>query len=151
MRPLLHGYKFNARLALGQVLTQQLLQAWPWPKPEAVIPVPLHQDRLRERGFDQALEIARGMARHWQVPLWADVLQRTRATSEQSGLKRAERRRNVRQAFTVRGNLTAPGPLLLVDDVMTTGATLDACAYALHKAGAECVWVTALARAGRAR
>ena len=117
---------------------------------DALVPVPVHARRRRERGFSQAerlLAAARGFV-HGLPRIDARSLVRVRATVDQAGLSRAERQRNVRDAFAV----VAPGAvagasLLLVDDVMTTGATADAAARALLAAGARRVEVFALARA----
>jgi ComF family protein len=111
----------------------------------AVVPVPLHRARLRQRGYDQALELARPLARALGLPLLDHALTRTRATAPQSQLDAAQRRLNLQRAFEVRGNVMLPAHVVLVDDVMTTGATLHAAAVALKRAGAQRVdaWVCA--------
>ncbi len=111
---------------------------------DLVLPVPLHADRLAERGFNQAVELARPLARRGLV-LRHDVLRRARATKAQAGLDARGRRRNLRNAFVAGGNLHGQR-ILLVDDVMTTGATLDAAAAALRRAGAAHVANLVLAR-----
>ncbi len=144
---LLPRFKFHRDLAAGALLAglmaTALRAAPPAPWPDALVPVPLHRGRLRARGYDQALELARPLARGCGVPLQAGVLRRRRATAAQSELDAAARRRNLRAAFAVHG--TVPAHVALVDDVMTTGATLEAAARALRKAGAERVeaWVCA--------
>ncbi len=120
------------------------------PETDLVVPVPLHRWRLLARRFNQAAVLARLMAREADVAMVPDLLVRTRRTATQTRLSRVERRRNVRGAFAVRRSrapLVAGRNVLLVDDVMTTGATVSACARALRKAGAARVDVTTLARA----
>jgi ComF family protein len=114
------------------------------PAPTALVPVPLHASRLRERGFDQALELARELGRRLHVPVW-DGAVRTRATPAQSGLSAAARRRNLRGVFALRIP-PPPGTLAVVDDVMTTGATVQALARTLLAGGAQRVVVLAVAR-----
>jgi ComF family protein len=112
-----------------------------------VVPVPLHPGRLRERGFNQSLLIARELSRIHALPLVYDRLKRARDTGQQVGLKAAERKKNVSGAFTLDdGGFCKGEKALLVDDVITTGATLNECAKVLKKAGAEVTAVT-LARA----
>lgn len=112
--------------------------------PDAVIPVPLHRGRLRRRGYDQARELARPLAARLGLPL-DDLLRRVQATGPQSRLDAAGRRRNLRGAFAVRTGADLPAHVALVDDVMTTGATLHAAALALRRAGVARVeaWVCA--------
>ena len=120
------------------------------PEADVVVPVPLHRWRLLARRFNQAAVLARLMARQADVVMVPDLLIRTRRTATQTRLSRVERRRNVRGAFAVRRSrapLVAGRNVLLVDDVMTTGATVSACARALRKAGAARVDVATLARA----
>ncbi|HJL18025.1 MAG TPA: ComF family protein [Sandaracinaceae bacterium LLY-WYZ-13_1] len=112
---------------------------------DAVVPVPLHPRRLRERGFDQAALLAGPVAHALAVPRMTGVLRRVRDTRPQASLDMAVRAANVRGAFVVRG---APPPrVLLVDDVRTTGATLAECAERLRAAGARRVHPLVLARA----
>jgi len=139
---LLRRFKFHHDLAAGRLLSQLMLQRVPAFVDGPLAPVPLHRQRLRARGYDQALELARPLARALDLPLWQGV-QRTRLTAPQSDLEADARRRNLRNAFGVTG--PAPARLTLVDDVMTTGATLDAAASALQGAGGTQlrVWVCA--------
>ena len=121
------------------------------PDAELVVPVPLHRWRLLARRFNQAAVLAGLLARRANAPVAPDLLVRTRRTPPQTRLSGAERRRNVRGAFAVRRGrapLVAGRNVLLVDDVLTTGATASACARALRKAGAARVDVATLARAG---
>ena len=115
------------------------------PRPDALVPVPLHARRIRQRGYDQALELARPLAAALALPLRADLLQRIRATAAQSELDAGQRQRNLARAFAVADQAALPAHVALVDDVMTTGATLAAAAHALRTAGVERVdaWVCA--------
>jgi ComF family protein len=122
----------------------------------AIIPVPLSSARERERGFNQAALLAHALAPAWRIPVWADALARTRATRTQTRLTPGERSANVRDAFEVpEGRLKFHGArermrglhLVLVDDVLTTGATLNACAAALFTAGARTISYVTFGRA----
>ena len=119
----------------------------PLTKPELLLPVPLHRTRLRQRGYNQALELAKPLARLLGVPLCRDLLQRQRGTAAQTELDAVARRRNVRGAFAVRAGVALPTHVAILDDVMTTGATLAECARVLKRAGVQRVDVWALARA----
>lgn len=143
---LLVRFKFHQDLPSGALLSQLMAEAFVGaPRPDAIVPLPLHDGRLRRRGYDQALELARPLASVLDLPLRADVLRRIRATPPQSERGAAARRRNVRGAFAVPSGVSPPGHVVLVDDVMTTGATLEAAAGALHRAGVRRVdaWVCA--------
>lgn len=116
---------------------------------DLIVPVPLHYLRLVRRGFNQSGWLAAALSRSSGVRLSVDALVRTRATPIQGGLSADGRRRNVQGAFRVRGSrkrLVRGKRILLVDDVLTTGATAEACALALKRAGAICVDVVTLAR-----
>ena len=135
-----HGDLSSTRL-LGRLMACELADA---ERPQALVPVPLHRDRLRRRGYDQALELARPLARALALPLRDDLLRRVRATAPQSRLASPQRRRNLRGAFAVRA-VELPAHVALIDDVMTTGATVEAAATALRRAGVARVdvWVCA--------
>jgi ComF family protein len=114
---------------------------------DAVTFVPLHPRKERERTYNQARILARGVARALDLPLLAGCLRRARDTVAQADLTASERRRNVRLAFEAGERAWLEGrTLLLVDDVMTTGATVDECARALKKGGAAGVYVATVAR-----
>jgi ComF family protein len=117
---------------------------------DAVVPVPLHWSRHRERGFNQAAELARPLARRLGLPLWQGV-RRARATPPQSGLTERERHRNLANAFELRGQAPCRS-VLIVDDVITTGATVRRLGRTLRRAGVTQLAVVAVARAvaGRA-
>jgi ComF family protein len=142
---LLHAFKYSGDLALADVLAKPLAQrAADHPKPDLLIPMPLHPGRLRERGFNQSLEIAKLISRWLDIPLAADACRRTRDTPPQAGLKWKERRRNVRGAFACDLDLSG-GKIAILDDVITTGATLNEICRILKARGASEVsaWVVA--------
>jgi ComF family protein len=141
-------YKFGRELAAGRTLAA-LWRRVPPPvaRPALILPVPLHRARLRQRGYNQALELAKPLARVMGVPLRHDVLQRSRRTEAQTELDAVGRRRNVRGAFALRPGLAPPAHVAILDDVMTTGATLAECARLLKRMGVPRVDVWALARA----
>jgi ComF family protein len=141
--------KYNANFLtadwLGEAMIERIrLRAEPLP--QIVIPVPLHRARLRERGFNQAQEIAKVVARGLQLPLEPNWARRTRSTIDQIGLNAVQRRRNLKGAFAIDGRV-AGLHVALVDDVMTTGSTLTELARACRKAGAESIelWIAARA------
>lgn len=147
-------FKFSGQLAAGAALAELFIaraRALQLPAVEGAMPllacVPLHPRRLRQRGYNQALELARPLARALQLPLAPRLLRRTRATAPQTGLDARQRRRNLRGAFAVCSAAPLPDHVILVDDVMTTGATLHECARVLHAAGVARVDAWALARA----
>ena len=151
--------KFGRSLAAGRVLSglwsEAITQMAPV-LPTLFVPVPLHASRLRERGYNQAFELLRPLARSLKIPLAGSLLQRTRATPAQANLDASARRRNLRGAFefhvpALRGVAPAAVHVALVDDVMTTGATLRECARVLRRAGIGRVDAWALARAPRQR
>ncbi len=142
---LIHALKYGGNLALAPLLADRLTRlASERERPDLLIPMPLHRARLRERGFNQALEIGRIVAAGLGIPLEIDACRRIRDTAGQAGLSWKERRRNVRGAFACNEDLTGKRVVVL-DDVMTTGATLDELGRALRRAGAVDVgtWVVA--------
>jgi ComF family protein len=153
---LIHGFKYRSRTELARPLAGLLLDAfhrfWKRGEIDGVVAVPLHPRRLRDRGFNQAELLIRcwkGCAdpRGAPGPLLPDALVRGRFTAPQTGLGRRERAENIRGAFSLGPNTRVEGMhLLLVDDVLTTGATAQACSRVLTRAGAGRVGVLTLAR-----
>lgn len=150
---LLQSFKYGARLALANFCAEHIARAGALRADplrinphhiDLVLAMPLHPRRLAERGFNQALEIARPLARALELPVGALALERVRDTAAQAGLPFAERVKNVRGAFACRRDLGGLR-VAVVDDVMTTGATLDELAKTLKRAGAVHVenWVAA--------
>ncbi len=152
----IHILKYQKRQAMAKylnaVITNVLLQRLT--DSDIIIPVPLHKKRLNERGFNQSLLIAHHLSNRLSIPLCMDGLQRTRWTRPQIELSRDERLKNVRGAFAVRADFKPAHTIkdkrvILVDDVYTTGATVNECAKVLKKAGASEVVVFTIARVGR--
>ena len=132
---LIHALKYHDRpdvgVSLGRELGTYLQKAEALRDLTGIIPVPIHARRRRERGYNQAEEIARGLSESLQIPVYADALRRAEFRGSQTRMGKLERLENVRNSFTVgRGDFRG-GHLLLVDDVLTTGATVDFCAHAL--------------------
>ncbi|MFI3138007.1 MAG: ComF family protein [Methylococcaceae bacterium] len=147
IRYLIAHLKFNAQYKHARLLGLLLAEALQFstaPRPEAIIPMPLHPNRYQERGFNQSVEIARTVAQQLQIPLLLNHCIRNRDTGHQTQLSRAERLKNVRQCFTFTQPIHAKH-IALVDDVMTTGATLQELAEVLKKSGVQRVdaWVCA--------
>jgi len=150
-RALIHAFKFGDRLDLAPMLGGWMAQAGRGllAGADAIVPVPLHWRRLWARRFNQAAALAKIISEHSGVPAAFHVLARTRATPHQIGLSRAERATNIQGAFRVadEARIDARGKrLILVDDVLTSGATVDACARTLLRAGAANVDVLVFAR-----
>ena len=138
--------KFHNDLAAGRLLSELMAQTLSAvARPEALLPIPLHATRLGRRGYDQALELARPLARALRIPVLTRTMLRTRATAPQSELDARVRQRNLRRAFSIQAGTGLPDHVALVDDVMTTGATLREAAKALRRAGVARVdaWVCA--------
>lgn len=145
-------FKFGGDLAAGRTLSLLWSGAMAPPElPGAIVPVPLHGARLRRRGYNQALELAKPLAKRFDIPLLRGALVRTRATGAQTELSAIQRRRNVRGAFAAHFDGVPPAHVAVLDDVFTTGATLGECVRVLERAGAARVDVWALARAPAAR
>jgi ComF family protein len=146
---LIQSFKYGHRLALavmfGRELADLARRAAPPAEADLVLPLPLHPARLRERGFNQALELARPVASALGLPLEAAACERIRPTPPQAALSWKKRESNIRGAFRA-GREIAGRRILLVDDVMTTGASLNECARALKQAGAVQVTLLVLAR-----
>lgn len=146
---LIAGFKYGGQVDLADILSARLHQALDdaaaWP--DLVLPVPLAPERLAERGYNQAWELARRVARRAGRPASATALQRPLARAPQAGLGRQERRRNLQGAFAVPDASRVAGlRVALVDDVLTTGATAAEATQALRAAGVRAVQVWALAR-----
>jgi ComF family protein len=162
MKEAIHALKYDrlhpAARGLGQMLAQAIAQLAPEaPMNMLVVPVPLHRAKYSARGFNQARSLAvhalaflRKSHPQWQLTLASSTLMRLRETGSQAGLTPRQRRLNVRGAFSVSDpSEVASRHVLLIDDILTTGATARAAAQALMRAGAASVWVATLARARR--
>ena len=150
-REALHAFKFGGRRALAVPLAELLaelgLGALPGAAPDLLVPVPLHARRERARGYNQSALLAKRLGQVWRVPVAPDALGRATATAPQTDLSAAARRQNVRGAFVARRpELIVGRHVLLVDDILTTGATAGECARCLTRAGAAAVGVLTVAR-----
>jgi ComF family protein len=150
---IVHALKYAGWHAVAREMAERMARlAWPLDVLEeraALLPVPLSQSRERERGFNQSERLARALGERWRIPLWCDVLERARSTETQTRLTPEERLANVSGAFRVRdvvGRLRN-AHVVLVDDVVTTAATLNACAAALCSGGARIVSYVTFGRA----
>jgi ComF family protein len=149
-----HSLKYDGWQIVATAMADRMARlSWPIDVLEertALIPVPLAQSRMRERGFNQSELIARALGARWNVPVWSDVVTRLRSTETQTRLTPGARLRNVAGAFDVssaaRGRLRG-AHLVLVDDVVTTAATLNACADALLQGGARILSYVTFGRA----
>ncbi len=163
MKAAIYALKYDrlhaAARPLGRMLARAIAQlAGEAPAEMLVVPVPLHRSKFADRGFNQARALAEhalGFLRkshpEWRLTLASSTLMRLRATESQAGLTTRQRRLNVRGAFSVSDpDAVRLRHILLVDDILTTGATARAASLALARAGAASVWVATLARARRA-
>ncbi len=143
-----YGGQLNLDLPLARMLAQRCESLVRDFRPDGLVPVPMDRRRLRDRTYNQADLLARRLAKIWRIPVASGLLVRCRATVAQRGLKETDRRRNLKDAFVVRTPVSGRR-LLLIDDVLTTGATARECARTLRAGGAAEVAVAVLARAPR--
>jgi ComF family protein len=152
LREAIRHFKYKDVRVLAAPLGKLMAEGWAVLPPgdieiDAIVPVPLHATRERERGYNQATLLARELGYHVGRPVVEDSLVRTRATIPQVGLGARERRANVRHAFQCASASLAGSRALLIDDVYTSGATLEAASAALRNGGVSSVWAYTLARA----
>lgn len=150
LRDLIHLFKYRRMIPLARLFGRMMARAYPRELQfDFLVPVPAHWRRRFSRGFDQSLLLARELSRHTGIPVLC-ALRRTRHTAPQAGLTRRQRRDNIRGCFETKDPRAVSGRrLLLIDDVLTTGATANAAAAALRRSGAAHVGVYTLARADR--
>lgn len=147
---LIRHLKYGGALAPARVFSVLLMhylrthRVGPWP--ECFIPVPLHATRYRARGYNQVIELGRGLEHELRIPMRTDLITRNRHTPEQAGLSRRERRKNLHRAF-VTTHVALPRHVALLDDVITTGSTMNELARTLKNAGVTTIEVWGLARA----
>lgn len=152
VKQLVTQFKYQRQLAIGKVLADNLLarvqdtSTTPHHRVEAILPVPLHTARLKQRGFNQALELARPLARELDLPLLISSVRRHRNTPEQSSLTGKERRSNLRNAFSIKKPIPYKS-IAIIDDVMTTGSTVEELGKLLKKNGVEYLEIWCAARA----
>ena len=133
---------------LGELFLEKLMVLGIKEKPDFILPVPLHKQRLCERGFNQALEIARPIAKAMKIPIATTLAQRIRDTKAQSLIPADQRYKNIKNSFVITENLVEKH-IAIIDDVMTTGHTVNELSKALRKAGAAKIDVWCCARASR--
>ncbi len=151
LREAIHRLKYKHDIALAEILAVHLIEIFDqtgWPV-DLITAVPLGSQRAIERGYNQAAMLARPVGLYYRIAFRTAALQRVRETSSQVHLGPAERRVNVYHAFTADQRLVAGKTVMVIDDVTTTGATIESCAQALRDAGAAEVYGLTLARAGR--
>jgi ComF family protein len=148
IRHLKYGGSVAQGRVLGDLLSSCVGNAERHSWPQMLLPVPLAPARFRKRGYNQAIVLAEQVHRRLSIPLHTDLLVRTRETLEQAGLEQRARRNNIRGAFALTRALSATH-VAIVDDVVTTGSTVNELARTLKRAGVKCVDVWAVARAGR--
>ena len=152
LRALIARLKFHGRLrignALGHLLALRLAPVFSAVPPDALLPVPLHTGRLRRRGFNQSIEIAQQLSHHLHIPIAPGYCERVLASKPQRGLRATERKKNVQGVFRLvpEAMQNTPCHIVIVDDVVTTMATVQAIAYLLKEEGVERVDVACLAR-----
>lgn len=155
IKSLITRMKFAGNLALarllGELLRDELLEHLV-DRPEAILPVPLHARRIRQRGFNQSIELARALAKQLGIPLLLDAVERRIDTPAQTGLSKKQRAANLRRAFIVNQSLSYQH-IAILDDVITTGQTTTTLAACLKKAGVKRVdcWSVARALPGNAK
>jgi ComF family protein len=151
VRDCIHRFKYQREMYFGPHLIDWLMEParrWiDWQQVDAIVPVPLHPRKKREREFNQAEYLASAMSRAFRVPVMAGNLRRVRDTPTQTALDAEERSANLRNAFRLRSPARIAGKrIVLVDDVFTTGATMDSCAKVLTAAGGGHIIALAVAR-----
>lgn len=147
LREGIHRFKYESQPQMAEAFGMMMSEAWQTSalQADAFVPVPLHTSRRRERGYNQSELLANVLSRHTKVPM-RNWLRRVRHTEQQAHLGAHDRRANVKDAFHAHAAVHAKR-IALVDDVLTTGATLAECALALQQAGASDVIAITLARA----
>ena len=148
LQQIIHALKYNQKFKLGEFLGMILaegIKTRGW-QLDAIIPVPIHHLKKAERGYNQSDYIAKGLSRSLNVPYSTNSIKRTRYTESQTGLNMNDRVLNVSNAFKVKSSKKIPGKnILIVDDVCTTGATLQACGKVLKDAGSNLVYACSIA------
>ena len=148
MKKSLYDFKYKNKReyakAYGEELVNNLkyeILAW---NADVIMPVPLHKSKLRHRGYNQAELIARELSRRLEIPMDSKILKRTRKTRAQKELNDSDRKKNVKNAFIVDKSIVKYKKVILVDDIYTTGSTIDSCAKVLKEKGVEKVYYVSL-------
>lgn len=151
LRSLLHQFKYHQKTQMRHLLVHLMntfisTQHLDIAQFDALLPIPLHATRKRERGYNQSALLAQGLAREWQIPLAKHILKRTQPTPSQTHLHQKERWTNLHEAFTMKPFTSLKGrSILIIDDLLTTGATTSHAAKVLKQAGAKTVGVLTVA------
>ena len=161
-KKLIHQFKYkpyikNLSEPLAKILIEHFIKSGKntnevWEN-SALVPVPLHKRKLRERGYNQSEELAKELSKIIKIPVLTNVLIKTKSTSPQMELKKQERQKNLANAFSINKNCATPdvaqfSKIFLVDDVYTTGSTMQECARVLRSAGTKSAWGITIAREG---
>ena len=150
VQKLLHALKYKGNqdvgILLGQMFGQELAAEGQLPPADIILSIPLHRKKLKQRGYNQSDLLAQGLSEATGIPWSGTMLQRTRYTATQTGKSKIERRENVHGVFTVSPNFAAER-VILIDDVLTTGATLEECASTLLAAGCKHIYIMTIALA----
>lgn len=153
VRNILHNIKYHddrkAATYMGRIMGRSLVQATPFNRMDAIVPLPLHPSRMKKRGYNQAELLAKGMADVMGIPVRNDLLYRIKVTTTQTRRSRMDRWENVRSAFHADPTILTDAGIILVDDVVTTGATLEAGAAALLENARRSVCIATLAWADK--
>jgi ComF family protein len=150
---IVHALKYEGWEPVAEEMAGRMGRlAWPRDVVEertALVPIPLASARKRQRGYNQSALIARGLARRWRIPVWEELVTRSRETTSQTKLTPEQRLDNVAGSFRIDGGVEKlrGAHLVIVDDVVTTGATLNACATALYESGARIISYVTFGRA----
>ncbi len=149
VRDAIYRFKYLGRqeykIYFGEEMARELgakIKGW---KPDALIPVPIHTSRRRERGYNQAELLAKELGRHLSIPVYSDYVVRTRQTAPQKALNAAQRQNNLKKAFKIARNDVKLKTIIIIDDIYTTGCTIDEIAEVCRRAGAERVCFVVLA------
>jgi len=150
VQKLLHALKYKGKsevgILLGSMFGQEMLEHGHLPEADLIISVPLHKKKMKIRGYNQSDKLAEGFSNATNIPWSGSALERTRFTTTQTGKSKNERWENVKGVFQVNENMEGKR-VIIMDDVLTTGATLEACMEALKKAGCERFFILTIASA----
>lgn len=150
LQNIIHSLKYNGRFQIGTFLGRELgnnikneIQNW---NINLILPVPLHQLKKAERGYNQSFYIAKGLSKEMNIPLYLKIIKRKKYTQSQTAMNLIERQKNIQEAFKIKNEKRIKGKnLLLIDDVITTGATISECGKVLLNSGANKIYAASIA------
>jgi len=146
IKQLITDFKYHDKLYLGQLFADLMVKQLSCRRlPKLLIPIPLHSKRLRQRGYNQSLELTKALSKHLQIPVSNQFLNRTKNTPPQASLPFKQRKSNIQHAFSLI-NENIPSHIALIDDVLTTGHTANAAVKMLRQKGVETIEVWTIAR-----